>query len=202
MTCCYACAKHFDAKQCNVMTGIKKIDSQGNAVPVTNVSDICSHTEKERSYICVIGNDELKHALSRGYKVSKVYHGLIWNETDRDDEKMWSTDLFKGTKIYFYFIFFLEYIRDFVKFKVQSSGWPDVCEDNPKEKQKYLDLYRSIDVDLDPGKLDEGVNEGMRFIAKQFLNSLWGVSFHTPLFIYDIYFSAGVSDGTSTNTLS
>ena len=61
-----------------------------------------------------------------------------------------------------------------MQIKVESGGWPDECKNNPEKKAKYLKDYADIGIVLNPTVLDDGVNEGMRFIAKQFLNSLWG----------------------------
>ena len=41
-------------------------------------------------------------------------------------------------------------------------------------EQEFLGNYNAIGIDIDRSKLDQGVNEGMRYIAKLFNNSLWG----------------------------
>ena len=69
---------------------------------------------------------------------------------------------------------FLDYIRDFLKIKVECSGWPASC-DTDEKKTEYIDKYQQLyGVKLNRDTLDRGVNEGNRYIAKQFLNSMWG----------------------------
>ena len=75
------------------------------------------------------------------------------------DDIQWSHALFK------------DYIRDFIKIKTESGGWPKDCVSDA-EKQAFLDKYwKEIEVQLSRDGLD-CVNEGMRTIGKLFLNSV------------------------------
>ena len=58
--------------------------------------------------------------------------------------------------------------------KTEYSGWPSSC-DTEEAKCRYVAKYNELfGITLDRATLDKGVNEGLRYIAKQFLNSLWG----------------------------
>lgn len=66
----------------------------------------------------------------------------------------------------------LEYVIDFATKKVQASGWPDESW-SKLEKDAWLKEYAEMGIFIDPEKLADR-NEGMRYIAKQYLNALWG----------------------------
>ena len=67
-----------------------------------------------------------------------------------------------------------------MKLKTEASGWPEELEHAETADaqfdvmEEFLGNYRDIGIDLNKDRLNEGVNEGMRYIAKLFLNSLWG----------------------------
>ncbi|XP_054168383.1 uncharacterized protein LOC128965664 [Oppia nitens] len=114
--------------------------------------DHCSHSDRER---CLIGSwysEELKLAITKGYKIEKIYEVLHYEQ--RTD------DIFK------------EYINKWLKIKTEASGWPSTCITN-EDKQNYITEYRVREnVELEFDKMEK--NPGLRFIAKLMLNSLWG----------------------------
>lgn len=111
----------------------------------------CTHETTERSFISTLTSIELNLALDNGYIVVKVFK--VWNYTEWDD------DLFKS------------YIRDFMKTKIETSGWPKDCDTDLK-KTEFLNQYKSFGIFVDPKNV--AVNPGMRALSKLCLNSLWG----------------------------
>lgn len=87
---------------------------------------------------------EIKEAVKRGWIVSKVYEAHIYKKT--------STELFKS------------YVRRFFKIKEENGGIPG----NPEEYRQEVRDHLGIEL----GEFQK--NPGMKFIAKLFLNSLWG----------------------------
>ena len=88
--------------------------------------------------------------MRKGYRVVFFYRAWHYNE--------WSSTLFK------------EYVRTFVKLKVESSNFPQTLLTN-EDKQQWAKTYEErlgIKIDLDNVKF----NSGMRHIAKILLNSL------------------------------
>ena len=67
---------------------------------------------------------------------------------------------------------FSEYVNTFLKYKLESSGWPEHCT-TEESKQGYIDFIREKEgVVLDPASIT--VNKGLRSLAKLMLNSFWG----------------------------
>lgn len=67
---------------------------------------------------------------------------------------------------------FTGYINTFFKLKVEASGWPDGVLTEEQQvacAERYLER-EGIELD----RTAVGYNEGLRFIAKILLNSLWG----------------------------
>lgn len=109
----------------------------------------CDHTDAKRAWIATSAHIEVEEALRQGYTIDRVYK--IWHYTQ------WDSNLFK------------EYVRTFLKIKVESSGWP-VKTDG--EKKDWMAEYKAqFDITLNPEELDKGKNAGKRYIAKLCLNS-------------------------------
>ena len=111
----------------------------------------CTHSDDERSFIGTWCTNELNVAIQKGYKIQKIYE--VWNFKKR------SNNLFK------------EYVRKFMKIKMESSELKigEGCT------YKSVDEYRSIvksKLGIELGEIK--FNPGMRSIAKLCLNSLWG----------------------------
>ncbi|KAH7689649.1 hypothetical protein AAVH_40352 [Aphelenchoides avenae] len=59
------------------------------------------------------------------------------------------------------------------RIKLEASKWPDTVKDDEELKKEYIIEYLQMQgINIDPEKV--GHNEGMSYVAKLFLNSLWG----------------------------
>jgi len=125
-----------------------KYDKVSNVVPDEQV---CKHTDTQRSFTTTISSIELKQALEEGYYVTNVYR--IWHFEHTDNTM------------------FKEYVRKFLKIKVQSSGFPaNVSTED--EKVQWAQMYqREFGIEIDLDRIT--VNPGLRHMAKLALNSLW-----------------------------
>ena len=97
-------------------------------------------------YKSVYTSIELQKALDVGYKITKIYRALDFEET---------SDLFK------------EYIQTFLKIKTESSGY------SGHNIEEYVEeYYNKCGVKLDINNIKK--NAGRKALAKMCLNSLWG----------------------------
>lgn len=110
----------------------------------------CPHNDHERAFIGTWFSEELKLAVSKGYRIQHIYQVLQYDQQ--------SNEVFKG------------YINAHLAEKVKAS------ENNFNDDQsrvKFCDEYRQREgIDLQPEDLVP--NPGKRAIAKLMLNSLWG----------------------------
>ncbi len=88
----------------------------------------CQHNDEERALIGTWVTDELKMAMSMGYKVEKIYE--VWNF---DQIAQYDPSTMSGGV-------FTDYVNTFLKMKQEASGWPKWCE-SEHDKQKYIDDY-------------------------------------------------------------
>ena len=111
----------------------------------------CTHSDDERSFIGTWCTNELNVAIQKGYKIQKIYE--VWNFNNR------SNNLFK------------EYVRKFMKIKMESSELKIGEGCTYKSVNEYRSIVKSkLGIELGEIKF----NPGMRSIAKLCLNSLWG----------------------------
>uniref|UniRef100_A0A1I8J3Y8 DNA-directed DNA polymerase n=1 Tax=Macrostomum lignano TaxID=282301 RepID=A0A1I8J3Y8_9PLAT len=114
----------------------------------TQCSSECTHTDAERMLRGTWSTPELHKALQLGYKLQSVHALAYWAETRSG--------------------LFADYVNTFLKLKAESSGSPGMTED---AKAAYMaSFFEREGVRLE--KVEE--NPGLRFVAKIFLNSLWG----------------------------
>ena len=137
----------------------------------------CAHNDTQRSFVTTTTHVELVKALEHGYEVVDLIGYYDW-----PSDAQWSTELFRA------------YVYAFVKLKEEASGWKDkgIDVDDPDARDKmvaYMEQYMSeqgiqvsnavvsftsintlFQIDID--KVDE--NDGLRYVIKLFLNSLWG----------------------------
>ncbi|EFO90338.1 hypothetical protein CRE_29165 [Caenorhabditis remanei] len=119
----------------------------------------CTHSDEERSFTGTFTTVELKKALTLGYKIVEVYHGIKYEKWVKNDASG------KGG-------LFTSYIDTMMKAKIYSSGWPsDVVTD--AEKLEFCRGYMEKENIELLESLFEG-NAGMRAVAKLLLNALWG----------------------------
>ena len=112
----------------------------------------CTHDDEERNLIGTWTTVELNYALEKGYEIVKIIEVYHYREK--------TNEIFSG------------YINLWLKLKQQADGWPAWVK-NDEDKQKYIDNFlKNEGVQLDEKEIE--VNPGLRFIAKLFLNTLWG----------------------------
>lgn len=100
---------------------------------------------------------EVARALEVGYVMHKIYDILHFPDK--------TTDLF------------ISYVARFTKYKVEAGKWEKLgmMESSNEEKSQYL--QQSYDVwgtQIDPENMNGPINDGILYMAKLSLNSLWG----------------------------
>ena len=122
----------------------------------TTFLGICNHNDNERNMggTCSV---EINKAVEMGYRILKKYE--IYHFSCQE-------------------IIFQEYVNCFLKVKQEASGYPPECYDENKklieEKvDEYIETYyQNEGIHLNKDKIE--YNPGLRTIAKNVLNSLWG----------------------------
>jgi DNA polymerase type B, organellar and viral len=134
------------------------------------VENFCTHTNAERSITGTYVIEEVRLALKMGYKIEKIYEAWVY-----DTEQKGAVG---GGGL------FTEYVNMFLKIKQEASGWPswvthrdDGVERSADERQQkqceYITKYREREgIELETEKIEK--NPGLRTIAKNCLNGLWG----------------------------
>lgn len=67
---------------------------------------------------------------------------------------------------------FAEYVDNFLKLKVEASGFPKWCKTSEQQNQYVEEFHEKEGILLDCAKIKK--NEGLRALAKLMLNSFWG----------------------------
>ncbi|XP_045197429.2 uncharacterized protein LOC123552109 [Mercenaria mercenaria] len=123
-------------------------------------NDVCQHSENDRAITGTWVTDEVKMALSQGYRLLKVYEVWHFDEMAQYDHSTKTGGLFT------------EYVNTFLKVKQEASGWPDWCKTGT-DKQMYIQEYFEREgILLEYDKIEE--NPDLRLLAKIMLNSFWG----------------------------
>ncbi|KAL3115476.1 hypothetical protein niasHT_016600 [Heterodera trifolii] len=117
---------------------------------VTRCAHKCVHTEQQRAFTGNFTHIELEKALEMGYVVDRFWRAWHYEE--------WSDQVFKG------------YVRQFIRLKVESSGFPDGVE-TLEEKHQYIREYRPIRVLYKPKK-----NFIVEHTSSNIVLSLWTTS--------------------------
>ncbi len=112
----------------------------------------CDHSDTERQLIGTWSTVELSYAITRGYKIKKIIE--VYHYPDK------TKDLFS------------EYINLWLRFKQQSDGWPDWVKSEEDKKSYIENFLKNEGVSMTMGEIEK--NPALRFIAKLFLNTLWG----------------------------
>ncbi|KAH7697877.1 hypothetical protein AAVH_35036 [Aphelenchoides avenae] len=108
----------------------------------------CTHTDAQRSFACTVTHLELMEALRRGYKVKYFDRAWHWER--------WSADVFKP------------YVRQFMKLKIEASGYPDDVATDAQKQRFIEENERVYGIKLDPNSIRK--NKAKRQIAKLCLN--------------------------------
>ena len=117
-------------------------------------TNLCKHSDKERTMTGTWCTEELKMAVQKGYQIIKIHEVWHWPEKQR------KTGLFAP------------YVNKFLKAKQEAGGYPaDVTTE--QEKTQYIADYENHErIRLEPEKIK--VNPGRKAVAKVMLNSFWG----------------------------
>jgi hypothetical protein len=120
----------------------------------------CTHTEAERYWTGSWSTIELQHATSRGYKILKVFEVWHFENTTTYNRNEPGSGLFA------------DYVNTFIKIKQEASGKPPNVT-TPEELAAYIAEFEEREgVRMEESKIE--LNPGLRYMAKLFLNSLWG----------------------------
>ena len=112
----------------------------------------CEHNAEQRQLIGTWTTEELKYAVDNGYKIVKFIE--VYHYPQKSDQ------------------IFREYINLWLRFKQEADGWPSwvKCEE---DKDRYIAEFKEREgIELRKDHIKK--NPGLRFIAKLFLNTLWG----------------------------
>ena len=111
----------------------------------------CPHSDEERAFVWTGTTIELEQALKEGYRVSKVYSALHFEN--------WSDTIFRG------------YVADCMQMKMHASGFePGMTEEEKDVHIEECDRMFGIKIDKNKMKL----NNSKRSVAKLLANSHWG----------------------------
>lgn len=118
----------------------------------------CDHEEEERYLTGTWTSVELKLAISRNYKIIKIYE--VWHF-----EKM--TEMINGQND-----LFADFINNCISKKIESSGYPSGVDDE-ESKDKYIkDVFDQGNIKLNKDEIC--YNKGRRLLFKLVVNSFWG----------------------------
>uniref|UniRef100_A0A1I7U811 DNA-directed DNA polymerase n=1 Tax=Caenorhabditis tropicalis TaxID=1561998 RepID=A0A1I7U811_9PELO len=120
----------------------------------------CTHSEGERAFTGTFTTVELRKALSLGYKIIQVYHGIKYEKWVKNDANG------DGG-------LFTSYINLMMEEKIYSSGWPSNVNTDEEKEQYCRGYWEKERIRLvDHSRFSK--NAGKRAVAKLMLNSLWG----------------------------
>ncbi|MCW4344201.1 MAG: hypothetical protein N0E48_12745 [Candidatus Thiodiazotropha endolucinida] len=120
----------------------------------------CQHLDDERALMGTWVTDEVKEAISQGYKIMSIYEIWHFSIVSQYDPKSKSGGVFT------------DYVNTFLKVKQEASGWPDWCVDEDSKKAYIKQYFDKEGILLSYDKIEK--NPGLRSIAKLMLNSFWG----------------------------
>ena len=125
-----------------------------------NGANECTHdTVRERALVGTWVIDEVRLAVSKGYRIVKVYEVYEYAVTQYDRQGD------EGG-------LFVEYINTFLKLKAEASGYP-VWVSSSEDEDRFINaFYMSEGILLDKNEIRP--NAAKRALAKLCLNSFWG----------------------------
>lgn len=110
----------------------------------------CIHSEQQRSWVGTYVADELRVAISYGYRTGEIF-------------EIWVYETVVGL--------FEDYIKHYQREKLYASGWPVGYDDSTIDE--FIHAYKEREgVELDKTKFED--NPAKRNFAKMMNNSLWG----------------------------
>ena len=113
-------------------------------------TNLCCHSDEERTMTGVWCTPELMKAVEKGYQVLKIHE--VWHFPEQQRK----TGLFAP------------YVNTWLKHKTEASGWPaGVATD--EQKAEYVQQYKVHEgIELDPERIEK--NPGRKQVAKLMLN--------------------------------
>uniref|UniRef100_A0A914HTU7 DNA-directed DNA polymerase n=1 Tax=Globodera rostochiensis TaxID=31243 RepID=A0A914HTU7_GLORO len=113
----------------------------------------CQHDDKQRGWVSTCTSLELNAALDEGYKVTKVFRVL---EYEQSDDQL-----------------FRPYIAEFMAQKIHASGFDANIKGNADLEAEFVrECDEQFGISIDAKKMVP--NKGKRSLAKLCLNNLWG----------------------------
>ena len=120
----------------------------------------CRHSDMQRSWTGTYFTPEILAAKARGYTFPRIFEIYHFSQCSKYDERTKEGGLFT------------QYVNLFLKYKQESSGWPDWCK-NSADKEQYIQEYKDREgIILDESRISH--NPGLRTVSKNSLNSFWG----------------------------
>jgi hypothetical protein len=120
----------------------------------------CTHTEVQRSWTGTWATIELQHAVEQGYQILKIFEVWHFERTTQYNSNEPGSGLFA------------DYVNRFIKIKQEASGLPPGIETDEAVQAYLAEFQEREGVLMERDKI--ALNNGLRFTAKLFLNSLWG----------------------------
>ncbi|KAF7627112.1 hypothetical protein Mgra_00009622 [Meloidogyne graminicola] len=112
----------------------------------------CPHNDEERGWVSTCTSIELEEALQVGYRVSRFYRALHYDQ--------WDDQLFKN------------YVAEFMAMKIHASGYPEGIIGKENEDKFMKECKERFGIEVQREKMIP--DKAMRYISKLMLNSLWG----------------------------
>lgn len=119
----------------------------------------CTHTPEERTMYGTWPLCEVKLAIQHGYEITQIIEMWTYKTMEYNEET--------GTGG-----LFTDYMKTFLKIKLEASGWPVWCVSESSRAQYIQQILDTDGIQLDPDKI--AVNSSYRSLSKLLLNSLWG----------------------------
>jgi G:T-mismatch repair DNA endonuclease (very short patch repair protein) len=125
-----------------------------------NTTSVCKHQKvSERALIGTWVMDEVRLAVSKGYRVVEIYEVYEYEVTQYDKQT--------GTGG-----LFVDYIDTFLKLKAEASGYPSWVR-GPEDEERYVQSFKDSEgIELQKDAISP--NPAKRALAKLCLNSMWG----------------------------
>jgi hypothetical protein len=115
-------------------------------------STACNHTPQQRALRGTWATPELHKSLELGYQVLEIYEVWHYEEVSTKDRNP----------------LFRDYIKMFLKVKVQASGWPSWVKNDLDKIQFIIQFEEKEGIQLDPDDME--FNSSLRIVAKLCLN--------------------------------
>ncbi|KAL3115058.1 hypothetical protein niasHT_018608 [Heterodera trifolii] len=160
------CLRHADSTPGEASTGPRCVviwPASACTLCTVGLSVVFVVCRRLRAWTAAYTHVELNRALSIGYRVlnvHEVWHYERWASPDNDNG------------------LFTEYVNTFLRLKAEASGWPAGCDTEAARAEHIRQFAEQEGIHLRPDNI--GHNPGLRQLAKDLLNSLWGKMAERP----------------------